>query len=120
MDIQVTMKGSVLNKDSKNSEDFISMKELDSAELKINHLGLYLKTNILSIDDTLSIEDVNTAIDRVNLALFINGICEGNASIRTLLTNNIVYELSRVGIINISVSNISKILYIEKSKSNNS
>lgn len=108
----------LINPDFVDPDSFIIMKELDNMDLKVNHLKLYIKTNILAMNNTLLVNDVDKAIDRIQLDIFVNGICEGNNSIRTLLAKNIVFELVKVGI-EIPFSSIYAILGINIKSNNN-
>lgn len=76
-------------------DSFINMRELDSIELKVNHLSLYIKTCIYEEMPAVDIKSVDMAINNINIGIFINGICEENNSVKTLLSKNIVYELAR-------------------------
>jgi hypothetical protein len=89
------------------------MRELDNVDLKVNHLKLYLKTSLIELYPNNDIELINAAIDRIDLSIFVRGICEGNSSIKILLSKNVVFELARVGI-SIPLSKISSLLNISR------
>jgi len=117
MIVQTMLGEALLNPAYINPDSFIIMKELDNLDLKVNHLSLYLKTSICEYDSNVIIEKISSAIDRINLSIFINGICEDNVSIRTLLAKNVVFEMSKEGI-QIPFSIIYSFLNISKNNTN--
>ena len=95
MEIAITLGNKPLIDRRIEPDTYITMSELGTLELKANHLGLYLKTCICEDYSSVSVIVIDKAIDGIDLSSFINGICEENNSIRTLLAKNVVFELSK-------------------------
>lgn len=109
MEVQVLRSGSIVNGNIEN-DSFISMKELGSMQLKVNHLSIFIKKAIISMifgnsdKERNEVIAIDSAINNINLELFINGVSEGNSSVRHLLTDNILYELMKHGVIHNSIN----------------
>lgn len=115
MDVIAGIGSRILNPKPIEPDEFIIMKELDSPALKVNHLSLYLKSTICALLPDQDVKKIDYAIDQIDLYIFVNGICEGNNSVRTLLAKNVVYHLAKENII-IEFSKIYPILGISKNK----
>lgn len=114
MQVSAMIGSSPLNPKLIEPDTFIIMRELDSPALKVNHLSLYLKAAICQMYPSAEVDSIDKSIDAIDLLIFVNGICEENNSVRTLLSKNIVYQLTKQGI-EIPFSNIYGILNISKS-----
>jgi hypothetical protein len=117
MQVQIRNGNQLLNPNHIEPDNFIFMSNLDSTELKVNHLGLYLKTAICENNLNVDVELVEKAIEGIDLSIFVNGICEGNNSVKTLLAKNVTYQLARCNV-QVPFSQIYGFLDISKSITN--
>lgn len=117
MQVQIRNGNEVLNSNHIEPDNFIYMSNLDSTELKVNHLGLYLKTAICERNPNVDAELVEKSIEKIDLSIFVNGICEGNNSVKTLLAKNVTYQLARLDV-QVPFSQVYGFLNISKNISN--
>lgn len=99
MNVITQIGSTVISKPNINQDSFISLRELDSVYLKVNYISLYLKTRIHDLNSELDLLSINNAINNIDLSIFVKGICDGNNQVIILLSKNVIYELSKFGII---------------------
>jgi len=122
MNIKLKVGNEELNVKNETIDSNISIEELKTQELKINYLNLFLKSNIAELieDSSITQSMIDATIDSIDLAIFINDICENDEVVKKLLIKNIIFVLERhSGKTNvISFNALYKLLSSLKSKNN--
>jgi len=122
MNIKLKVGNEELNVKNETIDSNISIEELKTQELKINYLNLFLKSNIAELieDSSITQSMIDATIDSIDLAIFINDICENDEAVKKLLIKNIIFVLERhSGKTNvISLNALYKLLSSLKSKNN--